>query len=239
MRSWPRDWLSRGLNFARSSARLPDRVFDLPDLTTLVSTEPFARVLDETVKPAKLAASTLQLVVVASGWESGRPRLFQNAELAGTDGHSVLRGAIALPGILPAVEVGGGSWLDGSATAEALAPAVERGAGEIHVVEPTVHKKGSERQCSTLEVLEQSARQQARSMLEQSLARVELANRVARHESRPPIVVHRYHPRVERKDALSVLDFSPARIESAIKEGRRVATEHDCHDAGCLGVGRA
>jgi hypothetical protein len=43
---------------------------------------------------------------------------------------------------------------------------------------------------------------------------------------------------VESNDTLSVLDFSPGRIDSAIEEGRRAAAEHDCHKARCLGVGR-
>ncbi len=233
-----RDWLSRGLDFVRSSASLPHRFFSLPDLASLVSTEPFASLLKDTVGRDELAASALELVVVATGWESGRSRLFQNAELAATEGYSRLRGAIALPGIFPAVKVDGERLLDGSASADPLAPALERGAAELHVVEPKLEAEGSERECSTVEVLEQSSRRQARSVLEGSLAGVDHWNQVAARERRPPIVVHRYHPVVESNDTLSVLDFSPDRIDDAIEEGRRVAAEHDCHRARCLGVGR-
>jgi predicted acylesterase/phospholipase RssA len=234
-----RDWLARGLDFMRSSASLSHRFLALPDLSTLVSTAPFARLLEETVEPDRLRASALELVVVATGWESGQPRVFQTPELAAADGHSRLRGAVALPGIFPAVTVDGEPLLDGSATSDPLAPALERGAGEIHVVETAVQAEGSKRECSTLEVLEHYSRWQARSMWERSLARVEHANQAAARDRRPLIVVHRHRPRVKRNDTLSVLDFSPGRIGSAIEAGRRAAAEHDCHLAGCLGVGRA
>ena len=234
-----RDWLSRGRDFARSSANLSQRFFAMPDLATLVSTEPFADLLEDLLEKADLRATDLELFVVASAWESEKPRVFARGRLAGSGGRDRLRGAIALPGIFPAVEVDGEHLLDGSTMCDPLAPALERGAGELHVVEPTLRPEDSERECSTLEVLNRSARRQARAVLEGSLARIDRWNQVALRESRPPIVVHRHRPQLKRNDTPSVLDFSTDRIGSAISEGRRAAAAHDCHEAGCLGVGRS
>ena len=234
-----RDWLSRGREFTRSSANLSQRFFALPDLATLVSTAPFAELLEDLLKDADLRGSDLDLFVVASAWESEKPRVFPKADLVGSAGRDRLRGAVALPGILPAVEVDGEHLLDGSTMCDPLAPALERGAGELHLVEPTLRPEDSERECSTLEVLNRSARRQARAVLEGSLARVDRWNQVALRESRPPIVVHRHRPELKRNDTPSVLDFSSDRIDSAISEGRRAAAAHDCHEAGCLGVGRS
>lgn len=152
-----RDWFNRAMAFASSTEPVGRRSIDLVDLSTLISTDPFAEMLRRTVDFKGIRQSDKQLIIATTNMDAGEPRLFENAEMSDRDGHKIIMASSAVPGFFPPVEIGGGIYLDGGITMNTpLRPAVRAGADIMHVIymDPDVRTIPVERFQSTLNVLD-------------------------------------------------------------------------------------
>jgi hypothetical protein len=78
--------------------------------------------------------------------------------------------------------------------------------------------------------------------IQADIDRASLVNRIAgvvrrKHsdEFYRPITIHRYHPSREALQGLAgILDFSREHVERLIRDGEKIAGEHDCHRANCV-----
>lgn len=138
-----RDWLRRGTQFLRSREPLERRTLELVDISSLISNEPEARLIRDTIRPASLLESPKLLKMAATNWDTGELAVFTNH--MGNDSsetlleEGVVRRAImastAIPGLFPAVELGGAHFVDGFVIMNTpLTPAVRAGADTLHLI---------------------------------------------------------------------------------------------------------
>lgn len=113
-----------------------ERLANLFDFSSIVSTEPWERTIRETINFAAIRADeTRRLAVAATNWATGRLRLFENVDMTEQIGPLSIRASSAIPGIFPEVWVGAEPYVDGGVLLNTpLTPALEAGADVLHVV---------------------------------------------------------------------------------------------------------
>lgn len=130
-----RDLLQRALLFARSDSPLEQRLVELVDLTTLISTQPFPELLGRAVDFAAIGSSPKVLRITATNWQTGDLQEFGNAELAAGDGGLIIMASGAIPGFFPPVRIPPAAFVDGGLLMNTpLSPAIHAGARSLHVV---------------------------------------------------------------------------------------------------------
>ncbi|MFQ5407935.1 MAG: patatin-like phospholipase family protein [Anaerolineales bacterium] len=116
---------------ARRVHRLRRDVWRILRWPGLLSTDPWARTLQEQIDFTRLADSPIQLRITATEIESGQLRVFDNAEI--TVRH--LLASCSIPIVYPWTILNGAHYWDGAVMAATpLAPAIDSGADEIVVV---------------------------------------------------------------------------------------------------------
>jgi NTE family protein len=131
------DSLRRSWRFARGPGGLLERALESVDLSTIITREPFERLLQRTIHFENIAQSRRVLLIAASNWRTGKTRLFTN-RLAERDsvGMTAILASSAIPGFFPYVQIDGEPYVDGGLTLNTpLEPAlhVER-ADTAHVI---------------------------------------------------------------------------------------------------------
>ena len=113
-----------------------ERLANLFDFSSFVSTEPWERTIRSTINFANIRAQEdKRLAVAATNWATGRLRLFENVDMTGQIGPLSIRASSAIPGIFPEVWVGAEPYVDGGVLLNTpLTPALEAGADVLHVV---------------------------------------------------------------------------------------------------------
>ncbi len=132
---WARYGLVRGTAFATSDQPLSTRLFQTVDVSALFSLEPLRSLLHDTIPLEGLRASGDTLVVLASNWREGIPRVFSGPEIADQIGTDAILASAAVPGIFEPVEIDGTPYVDGGVLMNTpLRPAIRAGADVIHVI---------------------------------------------------------------------------------------------------------
>ena len=129
------DWSMRLLRFAAGSGSLAERTSELLDISSFISVEPFAQMLQRTLNLEAIRASPLSLSIVATQWDTGTTKTFTNQDITGEDGSAVIMASAAIPGIFPPVKVHGQEYVDGGVVLNTpLSTALNMGATELHVI---------------------------------------------------------------------------------------------------------
>jgi NTE family protein len=132
------DFLRRGMNFLSSPGPLLQRSLEMIDLSTLFSRDPSEPLLRNTVVLENIRRSRRLLFLAATDWKSGQLALFRNPDMTDAVGMQAILASSALPGVFPAVTIGGNVYVDGGLSLNTpLAPAfVEAtpGADTAHVI---------------------------------------------------------------------------------------------------------
>ncbi|HVR11195.1 MAG TPA: patatin-like phospholipase family protein [Thermoanaerobaculia bacterium] len=127
--------LTRGLNLLLGKDPVDVRLSELVDLSALFSSDPMRSLLAETIDLGRLAASPHELAIAATDWTTGRPVIFDKAQIAGPLGTDAIRASGAIPGIFPPVPLAGKLYADGALRMNTpLRPAIQAGADVLHVV---------------------------------------------------------------------------------------------------------
>jgi NTE family protein len=130
-----RDFLARALLFARSRSPFEQRLLELLDLTTLISTTPFPALLDKAVDFSAFGNAPKVLRITATNWLTGDLEEFGNEELAAGSGALIIMASGAIPGFFPPVSIPPASYVDGGVLMNTpLSPAIRFGARILHVV---------------------------------------------------------------------------------------------------------
>ncbi len=129
------DWFRRGINFFESRGNVEHRTLRLFDLSTLISNQPTARLLKETVHFDELRTTERRLRITATNWRTGLATTFENHEMTDAAGPQIIMGSAAIPGLFRQVEVNGEYYADGGVVMNTpLAPAIHEGAEVLHVL---------------------------------------------------------------------------------------------------------
>jgi predicted acylesterase/phospholipase RssA len=129
------DWVRRGINLFQSAGDLEQRVIELVDVSSLISTHPFATLVEKVVQLENVRASNIALQIAATNWRTGSLRTFANQHMSDQSGHKAVLASSSIPGIFAAVEIEGEPYVDGGVVMNTpLKPAIEAGATVLHVV---------------------------------------------------------------------------------------------------------
>jgi predicted acylesterase/phospholipase RssA len=126
----------RGLNALMTQGSLANRGLQFIDLSALISVEPFHEMLDKTIPSETLRNSDRKLRVVATNWETGEVKTFENKDIADEEfGPLMIMASAAIPGLFPPVKIGEDLYVDGGTVMNTpLKCAIQAGATTMHVV---------------------------------------------------------------------------------------------------------
>jgi len=129
-------FLERGVNALLSQGSLVRRGLQFVDLSALISVEPFHRLLKNTIRSQDIRDSDRQLRVVATNWETGELKTFENDDVADEEfGPQMIMASAAIPGLFPPVTVAGEFYVDGGTVMNTpLKCAIEAGATTMHII---------------------------------------------------------------------------------------------------------
>jgi predicted acylesterase/phospholipase RssA len=125
----------RGTNFLFSSGNLPHRALQFIDLSALISIEPFKRLIEKMVRLEAIRSSDKLLRIVATNWETGEVKIFENKDMNDGFGRQIIMASAAIPGIFPPVNIAGDMYVDGGVVMNTpLKCAIQAGATTLHVI---------------------------------------------------------------------------------------------------------
>ena len=129
-------FFSRGLNALMTQGSLANRALQFVDLSALISVEPFREMLDRTIPSQAIYESDRKLRIVATNWETGEVKTFENADVANEEfGPQMIMASAAIPGLFPPVKMGDHLYVDGGTVMNTpLKCALQAGATTMHVV---------------------------------------------------------------------------------------------------------
>ncbi len=129
------DGFQRAVNLVTSQATLVQRVAELIDFTSFIVLNPFKQLIVDTIPFSEIRRSQKKLIIVATNWEMGRVRYFENHDLTDTLGPAAILGSTGIPGIFPPAPYGSQLFVDGGVLENTpLNPLIDRGANILHVI---------------------------------------------------------------------------------------------------------
>ena len=231
------DMLVRATAFATSREPLERRTLELFDLTTLISTDPFQKLVQRTVVIDRIRRSAKSIRIAATNWTTGELVMFDKTNIT----HQAVLASAAIPGIFPAIKIGGAAHVDGGVLMNTpLKPAIDDGADVIHTIalDPNIANVPAMTLPNTLDTFERLMNISNSSRVE---ADVKLADAVNHNLARNPdhrhIGIHIYRPRADMGGVFGMLNFSLARMQKLIEQGFHDAVKHNCERNGCVGIG--
>lgn len=129
-------FLARGLNFLMTRGSLVNRALQFVDVSAFISVDPFREMLQRTIRSEALRYSEKILRIVATNWETGEVKTFENKDIADDElGPQVIMASAAIPGIFPPVRIGDDFYVDGGAVMNTpLRCAIQAGATTLFVI---------------------------------------------------------------------------------------------------------
>ena len=126
---------TRGLNFLAARGDLLKRGMQFVDFSAFISVEPFRQMLERTVRLEAVRDSIKELRIVATNWETGEVKVFENHHIGEEFGRQMIMASAAIPGIFPPVRVGDYLYVDGGTVMNTpLSCAIEAGATTLFVI---------------------------------------------------------------------------------------------------------
>jgi NTE family protein len=153
-----RSFLSRGLNFLATGGGLVNRSLQFVDFSAFITVEPFREMLGRTIDPEAVRHSNRELRIVATNWETGEVKVFENNHVGGSGfGREMIMASAAIPGIFPPVEIDGVAYVDGGAVMNTpLNCAIKAGATTLFVIylDPDVGNIPLQRLMNTVDTMD-------------------------------------------------------------------------------------
>ena len=153
-----RSFLSRGLNFLATGGGLVNRSLQFVDFSAFISVEPFREMLGRTIDPEAVRHSNRELRIVATNWETGEVKVFENRHIGGSAfGREMIMASAAIPGIFPPVKIDGVAYVDGGAVMNTpLNCAIKAGATTLFVIylDPDVGNIPLQRLMNTVDTMD-------------------------------------------------------------------------------------
>jgi predicted acylesterase/phospholipase RssA len=133
---YTRSLFRRGLSALMGRGSLANRALQVVDISALISVDPFREMLRRTIRSDAIRYSDRKLRVVATNWETGEVKTFENDDVADEEfGPQMIMASAAIPGIFPPVRIGEHVYVDGGAVMNTpLKCALQAGATTMHVV---------------------------------------------------------------------------------------------------------
>lgn len=128
------DFFRRADLFVRSSGSFEQRLIELFDFSTLISTASFPRLIRRVVRLEDIRLSPRVLRIAATNFDTGELRIFGNEDMTDESGDLIVMASSATPGIFPPVSIPPSTFVDGGVLMNTpLRPAIRAGATTLHV----------------------------------------------------------------------------------------------------------
>jgi predicted acylesterase/phospholipase RssA len=130
------DGLQRAVNVAiEQEASLLQRVTELFNFASFVSSKPFIQTLHETIRFSNIRWAEKVLKITATNWETGASKTYTNRDMTDGSGPLIIMASAAIPGFFPPVAVGSQTFVDGGVLMNTpMQPAIDAGADTLHVI---------------------------------------------------------------------------------------------------------
>jgi predicted acylesterase/phospholipase RssA len=228
------DMLRRGTAFVTSREPLERRTLELFDLSSLISTDPFHELIKRTVAIDRIRQSDRAIRIAATNWNTGELVVFDKKNIT----HNAVLASAAIPGIFPAIKIGGDHYVDGGVLMNTpLKPAIDEGAQVIHTValDPNIANVPQMTLPNTLDTFERLMNVSNSSRV---LADMKLADAVNHNLARDPehrhVEIHLHRPKADMGGVFGMLNFNISRMKTLIEQGFHEAVKHDCKRSGCV-----
>jgi len=145
------------LRFLITSGSFENRVLQLIDVASFVTSEPVRTMLPRIISLEGIRRSERKLRIVTTNWSRGIVRTFENSEMTDDVGFSIIQASASLPGIFLPQDIDGDLYVDGGVLMNTpLNCAIDNGATTLHVIymDPDVQNIPLHRLASTIEVFE-------------------------------------------------------------------------------------
>ena len=130
-----RNFFSRTVNFLMAAGSLSDRALELVDVSAFVTAHPLRSLIRELVPLENIRRADRALRIVATNWETGKLTTFENRDMTDDQGHDIIIGSAAIPGIFRPHNIAGQPYVDGGLVMNTpLECAIEAGATTLHVI---------------------------------------------------------------------------------------------------------
>jgi NTE family protein len=226
------NFFTRALRFARDRGPLDQRFLELFDLSNLISTHPFPRLLRRVIDFGHVRRSDKVLKLIATNWQNGEVEIYGRREMTDERGPLIIMGSSAIPGLFPVVDVPPRTVDGGVLMNTPLSPAIHAGATMLHVVylDPEISQIPLTNMETTLDTLQRTFAIALANVFELDIANAQRINRSvvllggAREVSGDAAELRRLLPVIES-------------VRSGIEHGReyRMLTIHRYHPHDLLG----
>jgi predicted acylesterase/phospholipase RssA len=149
--------LERGSRFLLSAGDLETRALQLVDVGAFISSGPLRELIARVISLEGIRRSERKLRIVATNWATGQVRTFENSEMTGEQGISIIEGSAAIPGVFDPIYIQGHPYVDGGVLMNTpLNCAIDAGATTLHVIyiDPDIENIPLQRLQSTIEVFD-------------------------------------------------------------------------------------
>lgn len=228
------DMLRRGTAFATSREPLERRTLELFDLSSLISTDPFHALIQRTVAIERIRRSDRAIRIAATNWNTGELVVFDKKNIT----HSAVLASGAIPGIFPAIKIGGAHYVDGGVLMNTpLKPAIDEGADVIHTIalDPNIANVPQMTLPNTLDTFERLLNISNSSRMEADMKVAATVNQnLDRNPEHRHLEIHIHRPKADMGGVFGMLNFSISRMETLIEQGYQEAVKHNCKRSGCV-----
>jgi predicted acylesterase/phospholipase RssA len=133
-------------------------VLQFVDASAFITVEPFQQMLKKTIRSEAIRNSDKELRIVATNWETGEVKTFENHHVADEEfGPLMIMASAAIPGIFPPVRIGDDFYVDGGAVMNTpLNCAIKAGASTLFVIylDPDVGNIPIQRLMNTIDTID-------------------------------------------------------------------------------------
>lgn len=130
-----RNFFSRTVNFLMAAGSLSDRALESVDVSAFLTAAPLRALVRKMVPLEGIRRAERALRLVATNWETGELRTFENRDMTDEQGHDIIIGSAAIPGIFHPHNIAGQPYVDGGLVMNTpLECAIKAGARTLYVI---------------------------------------------------------------------------------------------------------
>lgn len=129
------DFFSRTVNFLMAPGNLSQRAIEAIDISAFISAAPLRSLIRELIQMERIRHSHRALRLVATNWETGELKVFENRDMTDAEGCEVIMGSASIPGFFYPHRIAGQPYVDGGLLMNTpLECAIQAGATTLHVI---------------------------------------------------------------------------------------------------------
>lgn len=129
------DFVRRAANFLMTSGSVSERALEAVDLSVFLSAAPLRSLIRELIQMERIRQSHKALRLVATNWETGELKIFENRDMSDDYGYEIIMGSASIPGVFHPHYIAGQPYVDGGLVMNTpLKCAIQAGGTTLHII---------------------------------------------------------------------------------------------------------